>query len=516
MSDFDADTYIKDHANGAGGGFDLDGYIADHSPKPDSGMFHDAVKSTIDSLPMIGGVAGGILGTPMDAVAGPMGNVVGAGIGGYAGTVAKNFINKYYDPQSAPQNMTDVMTQPLVGGATQGLAQGAGEAVAPYLAKGIQAVGSPIAGALKDFAAKKAVSATGATATQAAKFSPDAGQALLDRGLVGLGDSQSKIAQNVSGQLESAGNKVGSVISDLDKRGATVDQGDIIDALRKRAQELGKDPSQYDVADKLNATANRLQTMIEAGGGNSEVPIGMAEDTKKGFQESANYNSSAQDLSHAKEAANIYRQAVEDAATQFDPKAADTFIDAKKDYKLLAPIEEAANKRAMTLNQSPHGGLMDTATVIAGEGVGGIPGGIIAPIARRAVATRIASTLAASANKAGNIMGAAPAVVEGAVPAIAQAGSKLVGSTAAPGLSGLEALPAAAQNSGDVNRSPTGEDLWAHQGIQKLGIQDNALRSKLLQDPKARQLLINASDLSPNSKAMKQIRDQIQKGWGKP
>lgn len=59
-----------------------------------------------------------------------------------------------------------------------------------------------------------------------------------------------------------------------------------------------------------------------------------------------------------------------------------------------------------------------------------------------------------------------------------------------------------------------GEARWASQGIQKLGIQDPAMVSKLLGDPKGKQLLIQASDLSPGSKAMKNIQNQIQKGWG--
>ena len=54
----------------------------------------------------------------------------------------------------------------------------------------------------------------------------------------------------------------------------------------------------------------------------------------------------------------------------------------------------------------------------------------------------------------------------------------------------------------------------AQQGIQKLGIQDSDLTNRLLQDPKGKQLLIQASDLAPGSKAMQRIQDQIKKGWG--
>lgn len=93
--------------------------IDDLPPPSTPGLFDGAVKNTIDALPMIGGTIGGVLGTPADVIAGPMGNVAGAAAGGYLGTATKNLINKYYDPDSAPKNMTDAITQPIVGGATQ-------------------------------------------------------------------------------------------------------------------------------------------------------------------------------------------------------------------------------------------------------------------------------------------------------------------------------------------------------------------------------------------------------------
>lgn len=59
-----------------------------------------------------------------------------------------------------------------------------------------------------------------------------------------------------------------------------------------------------------------------------------------------------------------------------------------------------------------------------------------------------------------------------------------------------------------------GEAKWAQQGITNLGITDHGMISKMLQDPKAKQLLIQASDLTPNTPAYKAVQNQIQKGWG--
>lgn len=67
---------------------------------------------------------------------------------------------------------------------------------------------------------------------------------------------------------------------------------------------------------------------------------------------------------------------------------------------------------------------------------------------------------------------------------------------------------------GNSAPQPKGEDLWAQQGLQKLGIKDQGVANRLIQDPKTKQLLIQASDLEPGSKAYNQIVNQIQKGLG--
>lgn len=120
---------------------------------------------------------------------------------------------------------------------------------------------------------------------------------------------------------------------------------------------------------------------------------------------------------------------------------------------------------------------------------------------------------------------------KGAAPAIAAGNAlsnpSLIQGVAAtsPGSSGPISYPANQINpstignapaSNDVAKTPatTGPDAWAAQGIQKLGIKDTSVSARLLQDPKAKQLLIQASDLAPNSKAMNQIMSQLQKGWG--
>jgi hypothetical protein len=70
-------------------------------------------------------------------------------------------------------------------------------------------------------------------------------------------------------------------------------------------------------------------------------------------------------------------------------------------------------------------------------------------------------------------------------------------------------------NGAPINRSPAkGPEAWVQQGLSKLGIQDQNLVSRVLADPKGKELLIQASDLTPGSKAMKTIFSQIQSKWG--
>jgi hypothetical protein len=74
-----------------------------------------------------------------------------------------------------------------------------------------------------------------------------------------------------------------------------------------------------------------------------------------------------------------------------------------------------------------------------------------------------------------------------------------------------------AETTNDNGRSPSqlrGESLWAQKGLAKLGIEDEAMATQLLNSKDGKRLLIEASDLSPGSKRLKTIKDQLSKGRG--
>ena len=365
--------------------------------------------AVVNNLPTIGGVAGGLLG-----------NVPGAAIGGAAGQAAQDYIGGYKNADGTDETTAQKFYKPLISGGIQGIAQGIGNIAAPVVSKMVGSVADPVSDWLGDMANEKIIEATGATGKQALDFVPDAGQKLRDMGIGGFGKSQASISGQISDALEKTGKNIGSTLADLDAKGATVDQADIINSLRQRASELGDDPSQFSVSDSLNKLADRLQNVLETKGGETTIPLSKAEMTKRGFQTSANYNSAPLDLSVSKEAANIYRQAVEDAATKFDPSSAANFQKAKQTYAVLSPIEEAAAKRASTLAQSPKGGLLDTTTAVAGAALGGGPGAVALPIARRMVADRIAPSLSAVYGLGQRAAELAPATAQLLTPPAAQ------------------------------------------------------------------------------------------------
>ena len=381
------------------------------------GFLEQTARNAVNELPAMGGIVGGIAGTPFDAVSGPMGNVVGAGIGGYLGTAAKNAINHYIDPQNSPQTTAQAMVQPIAGGLTQAAGQGLGEIAAPAVSGLIGKAASK----LKGMAADEAVAATGATGKEAAKFSDDAGQELLDRGIVKFGNSQGDIADKLVAAHESAGQNIGNALSKLDSQGATIDQGDIVNELRKRASLLSDDSSKFDVSDSLNGLADRIQTRIDAKGGQWSTPLTDAEITKRGWQAKTNFNSTPAETSVAEEAGEAYRQAVENAATKVDPTTANLFQQEKQAYSLLKPMKEAAQKRAMTLQQSPKGGALDTATAFVADKFLGPLGAVYGPAVRRNMASRISPTLASIYSAGGNAAGSLAGDAATAVPAATQA-----------------------------------------------------------------------------------------------
>jgi hypothetical protein len=266
-------------------------------------------------------------------------------------------------------------------------------------------------------AARLAENATGATAKQAEKFvgkPGETGRELLERGIVRFGDSAKDIAERAEKLMAQDGERIGEILAQLDEKGITIPKLQLINSLRRSIGQLKKDPSQIAVVRQLENIVDSIKQMPRR----RNPSLSEAEATKRGFQALVKGGWTDPNAQIAnKTAARVYREAVERAAKKASPKLAKVFSESKKQYQLLAPVEEAAARRAGQLNQMPIGGLLDIATVGAGTLLGpdssqGAAGGLLAAGMRRALAPRIAASSAVTLDRISKALRKNPGVVD--------------------------------------------------------------------------------------------------------
>lgn len=151
-------------------------------PEDDSGEFktkapaeplmtgRGLLKSTLEKLPLVGGVGGGLLGSAL----GPFGSIAGAGVGGTVGKTLENLGEQYL--LNEQKTKAQAMLEPITEGVTSAAGEGAGPAIASGLSKGAALVGKGAkgigslfgAGTVKEGAEEigKAASRLGAEATE--------------------------------------------------------------------------------------------------------------------------------------------------------------------------------------------------------------------------------------------------------------------------------------------------------------------------------------------------------------
>lgn len=373
---------------------------ADIPNEPEMGFGEKVARGAINTLPVIGGMAGGLMGAaagiPALPVGGPaVGGVVGAGLGAGAGESLKNLAERYLlgDDKSgsnpsldAAMAVKDGMMYEMGG---QALAKGL-EVAKPYIADKANALGER----MRSAAEKMTVNATGATERQASKFKDNAGRELLDRGLVKFGDDAEAIANRTAAELEKSTGVIDNSLKTLDAKGVTASADNVVTRLEQKIAQLKSDPSQADVVRKLEGI---VEDIIQTG--NSNIPISQAEVTKRGFNKMAGNWQDPIKGQAGKEAYLGYMDEVERAANAAEPAIAGQFKEAKDTFGLLRPIQEAAERRASTLNQSPFGGLGD----IASEAV--TPGG---SVLRRLASPRISSSAAVTTDKISKALMSSP------------------------------------------------------------------------------------------------------------
>lgn len=270
-------------------------------------------------------------------------------------------------------------TGAAIGGASKLLSAGASK-LAPSVNK---LVGRAATG-LEEGAEKLAVKATGATGSQAMKFSDDAGRQLLDRGLVRPFDNAAKIAERVGGASDDAGRAIQEALETLQSKGVTASVDNVVVSLESKIDDLAQTPGNERLIKQLQAEVDNLYNR-----GQSNIPISQGEIAKRNFQGQTNYFSPEAEKKASAQVGRAFKEEVEQAAQKADPTTAALFKQEKETYGLLAPIKEAAEKRAAQQAQSPFGGLTD---VVAGAAAG--PQGLVSKYAIEQIGRRAASTSA--------------------------------------------------------------------------------------------------------------------------
>lgn len=338
------------------------------------------VQSQVQALPIYGaGLAGLAAGIPSGGLAAIPAAALGAG----AGQSLKDLINRY--AYGEKKGVKEALLDPV-----KAMAEGATTEMGGQIAS--KAIGALVKPTARQ-AEMLAENATGATGVQSAKFEPEAGRELLERKLVRFGDNPAKVAERVKAASGEAGQAIDDALNALDKQGGKVSVKDIVQNLGLKAQELAKDPSQAGIVKKINSIIDDITVT-----GQPEISLQMGEQTKRGFRKAAGNWMDPEAGQAGKEAYLSYMNAVESAAEKQSPELAKKFMEGKQTYGLLAPIEEAATKRAATLKQSPFGGLLDVAALggggLAYGGPAGLAAGIGTAAARKVLAPRISSSLA--------------------------------------------------------------------------------------------------------------------------
>jgi hypothetical protein len=343
----------------------------------------------------IGKIGGGIGSIAAAGIAAPV-SILGAATQGAAigGVSALG--------ETEASRPVDMVKDMALGATIGGVTGGAIHAATPYISEGL----SNIAGKFGNKAEELAVKATGATPNAVNKFEDNAGRELLDRGLVKFGDTTKNIAERVGEAESQSGINISKALGELDAKGASTDLTDVIGVLQDKAQALKSDPSKAGLVKQIGNIIEDFKAS-----GTTEVPLSKAEEIKRGFGDKIkNWVDKEAGLAN-KEAYEAIRSQVEQKALAKNPELASKFIQNKKDFGLLSPIEDAVSKAVNKQNQS-NMGLVDklgwgSSALSLMHGNPTVAAGMVA---KTAIAPRLTSSLAITADGISKILQSTPEV----------------------------------------------------------------------------------------------------------
>jgi len=208
---------------------------------------------------------------------------------------------------------------------------------------------------------KVAQNATGATPTQTLKFKPGSAGQLVERGIIGFGDTAENIYKKSRAAMDEANRSIDEALKALDARGITASADNVVAAIQGQISALRENASKSSVVRQLESIVDDIMET-----GKSNISMQLGEQTKRGFNKQANNWMDPEKGEAGKAAYRAYKNEVEGAAIKADPTLAEKFMAGKKDYGMLAPIEEATERAAARQNQWQPGGLYDMLGGITG------------------------------------------------------------------------------------------------------------------------------------------------------
>jgi hypothetical protein len=487
--------------------------IASTSPAGVAGVVGDAVGNPLNYLPVekaLGAVAKGA-GDATDAVAGLLDK--------YAGTQAAKAIGmrkadmlkliEKYGPDAVSKMGNDAMdmdTVPLFGTPKRiaEAADAAKDAAGKSLGKVIDSSQEALdqMGPTGMMQAGEPIQAT--PVRPGVRYGPADSQPVYVRNY----SSANVPVSDVSRTIEKAGPTADILTPIAPRPAGSIDAPALAKSLRGSGDlsVLRKTPGMEGAAAQVDKFLDTLATNPQ------DMTLRDAQALRGRIDQSINYTKGVPDMAAAQQHLVTIRNAIGDAMSNaVDTAASKSGQDlgalkaANTRYSKAASISQFANDNLarQTANQAigltgkvaGAGGAAAGATIgaaagpagaLAGEAIGGIG----AAGAEKAARTLGPAFLANTSRGAANMVRSAPGLAQSAA-----------------NLAGRALPPIAAMTS-------KGPDAWAQSGLKNLGIEDETISNRLLSDPKAKQLLIQASSFPPGSKGSKNIMQQLQKGWG--
>ena len=255
-------------------------------------------------------------------------------------------------------------------------------------------------------AVQMAENSTGATRVGAEKFKDGTGEYLLDSGLIRPFQNQVGLAEGAGRRLDHVGEQIGQILKEADEAGITLSKNQVMQEVARRARALKSEGPGYVPSAKAmeGSLSDDITEALVAGKHDlNSLKPSLINKYKQSYKK---VNWADPDRAMAQK--GMYRSLMdaEEKAVSQSPELLERFLPNKKEFGMLDPIVEAAEKRAAQLKQSPVGGFNDIATTAAAAPLG-LKALLTAAPLRRAIAPRVTSTGAYGFNQLSKILNAA-------------------------------------------------------------------------------------------------------------